>query len=887
MRLQDGNYLSQPRYAIDLPTVVINDADGHLEATVNKQLRDGSFVALSLQVDVIEDSNLRIRLDEIDRSVADTHINSKRYDEASRWAFAKEKPALCPFVSSVLDDQISLRYANYEAIIDLYPIRVTMKMDDNIQIVFNERQFLNLEHYRTKKCHQSNDCVHVGSEESTFDAFKDHFKDSRNDRLPLGPESIAADIRFNNYSHVYGIPEHADSFSLKDTTGGEPYRLYNVDIFEYEPQSKLPMYGSIPFMIAVNEVTTAGIFWVNSADTYIDIQKNEAGVPNDKFLLSPEPATIDTHWMSENGILDVILMAKSNSPKEINKSYGKITGFSALPNLFSLGYHQCRWNYNDETDLLDVHEKFDDNDIPYDGIWLDIEYTDQKKYFTWNENQFPNPENMMSKLDETGRNLIVIIDPHLKKGYDISNEVIKKHIGIKNHRTSDTYHGHCWPGESIWIDTLNPSSQPFWDKQFVNGSTLLGHSSNVHLWNDMNEPSVFNGPETTAPKDLIHYGQWEHRSIHNLYGLTYHEATYNSLIKRNPNQRPFILTRSFFAGSQRTVAMWTGDNMSKWEFLRESIPMVLTLNAVGFPFAGADVGGFFGNPSGELLTRWYQTGIWYPFFRAHAHIDSARREPWMPGGEYTQVIKDSIKLRYKLLSLFYTEFWKSSTNGQPIITPLVWEVPQDPKVYDIDDEFYLGGLLVKPVVDEGTSSISMYFPNDGHTYYDFFNLNQKYDAGQTVQLDVQLKDIPVFTRSGSIIPIKDIPRRSSKLMKHDPYHLLVVIDDKSRKAHGELYIDDGESFEYINEEDWLHVDFFADDNERLIQGSVVHNAEGNLIGTLNKVKINKITIVGSQFESEKARIQGGEQFDIISNQDGSLTIRNPLLPINNSWSIHY
>lgn len=115
---------------------------------------------------------------------------------------------------------------------------------------------------------------------------------------------------------------------------------------------------------------------------------------------------------------------------------------------------------------------------------------------------------------------------------------------------------------------------------------------NIHLWNDMNEPSVFNGPETSAPKDNLHFGQWEHRSIHNVFGLSYHETTFNSLLNRSPEKRPFILTRSYFAGSQRTAAMWTGDNMSKWEYLKISIPMVLTSNVVGMPFAGADVGGF-------------------------------------------------------------------------------------------------------------------------------------------------------------------------------------------------------------------------------------------------------------------------------------------------------
>lgn len=898
----------EPRYSIDRSSLQIDEKNGLFSGIMQKQLNDGSFKDLIFDISIINDYNLRFKLDEKERIFEDNEIriNNKRYNEASEWAFVNGNSnlKLQKFSYKTLDSDIFLTYgedSEYEAMIKMYPFKIVISYNDIEQIIINDNYLLNIEHYRTKEAEDNN--IDVLPEESKYNAFSDDFKDSKADRLLLGPESIACDFTFVNYTHVYGIPEHADSFSLKDTSDGEPYRLYNVDIFEYETQSKLPMYGSIPLMIAVKPDVSSAIFWVNSADTYIDIEKIKGNSNSSLMLTDDLVDKVKTHWISENGIMDVIFMIKSK-PSEISKSYGNITGYTKLPNLFSLGYHQCRWNYNDEADVLNVHSNFDKYEIPYDTIWLDIEYADEKKYFTWNKESFPNPDKMMSILDETKRQLVVIVDPHIKEGYYVSDYIINNEIGIKDNIIDSTYHGHCWPGKSVWIDTLNPKSQKLWDLQFKNGSELLGYSTNGHLWNDMNEPSVFNGPETSAPKDLMHYGNYEHRSIHNLYGLTFHETTYNSLIKRNSNKRPFILTRSFFAGSQRTAAMWTGDNMARWEYLKESIPMVLTMNIVGFPFAGADVGGFFGNPSKELLVRWYQTGIWYPFFRAHAHIDSRRREPWIAGGEYTDIIRETIKLRYRLLPTLYTEFWKNSLTGNPILKPLLWENPEDLNGYEIDNEFYMNGLLVHPIVEEDNEETEIYLPCDNKEYYNFYNFDEKYESCQTIKVKNELSYLPIFMKSGNILVTKDIYRRSSQLMKYDPYTLTIVIDNDG-KAKGELYIDDGETFGYELGE-WIQIDFEADDTKREIKSYVKYggeNGDGNrngkgengLVKQLRKfdVKINKIVVIGTKIGNIAKVVQNNNEWEseILVSKDevdtNYFTIRKPDLSITDEWTIAY
>jgi alpha 1,3-glucosidase len=237
-------------------------------------------------------------------------------------------------------------------------------------------------------------------------------------------------------------------------------------------------------------------------------------------------------------------------------------------------------------------------------------------------------------------------------------------------------------------------------------------SPTLYTWNDMNEPSVFSGPEVTMPKDLLHHDDWEHRDVHNVYGSLLHRSTYEGhLLRSDGTDRPFVLSRAFFAGTQRYGPIWTGDNMAEWEHLRASIPMLLSIGIAGIPFCGADVGGFFGNPSPELLTRWYQLGAYQPFFRAHAHIDTKRREPWLFGDPYTGIIRDAIRARYRILPYLYTLNLEAHVSGWPVMRPMMYEFPGDEHVLRMDDQYMLGdGLLIKPVGYEGLASVDVYLP---------------------------------------------------------------------------------------------------------------------------------------------------------------------------------
>lgn len=320
--------------------------------------------------------------------------------------------------------------------------------------------------------------------------------------------------------HVYGIPEHADSFSLKNTKGAtDPYRLYNLDVFEYELQNPMALYGSVPMMLAHAPDVTVGLLWLNPSETWIDIESSSDSVVGIlSNLVSGDSKSRLTHWFSETGVIDVWFMM-GPTPKDVVAQNGAITGTTPLPPYYSIGYHQCRWNYFTQEEVSDVDTGFDEHDIPLDAIWLDIEYTEgrSKKYFTWDPVTFSDHKTLISNLTTKGRRLITIIDPHLKKesNYPTYNEAVENNYFIKTKDNAD-YEGWCWPGASMWPDYVNPAVKKWWaDKfqpEFFPGFT----DGVVDIWNDMNEPSVFNGPEITAPKDLKHHDGWEHRDVHNM-----------------------------------------------------------------------------------------------------------------------------------------------------------------------------------------------------------------------------------------------------------------------------------------------------------------------------------------------------------------------------------
>lgn len=757
--------------------------------------------------------------------------------------------------------------SKFEAVIKLQPFEIDFRRDGSSHVKFNDRGLLNMEHWRPKVDNPEPKEGDEAQDESTW--WEEKFG-GNTDSKPRGPESVALDITFPGYEHVFGIPEHTGPLSLKQTRGGDgnfadPYRMYNSDVFEYILDSPMTLYGAIPFMQAHRKSSSVGVFWLNGAETWVDIIKQKQS--SNPLNLSKEPKTDTiTHWISESGILDVFVFL-GPSPSDLTTKYGELTGYTAMPQEFAIGYHQCRWNYISDDDVKDVDRKMDKFKIPYDVIWLDLEYTDDRKYFTWQPDMFSDPISMGEQLKTHGRNLVVLIDPHIKKvdGYPVSSDIVSKDLAVHD-KDDNLYEGWCWPGSSHWIDCFNPKAIDWW-KTLFKYDYFKGTLENTFIWNDMNEPSVFNGPETTMPKDNIHYDNWEHRDVHNINGLTFHNATFQAMVSRKKGElrRPFILTRSFYAGSQRLGAMWTGDNQAEWDHLKESIPMVLNQGISGFPFAGADVGGFFGNPDKELITRWYQTGAFYPFFRGHAHIDARRREPYLIGEPYTQIITAALRLRYALLPSWYTAFRQANQDGSPIVQPMFWTHPDEEAGFAIDDQFFVGstGLLAKPITQQGKESTDIWIPDD-EIYYDYFTYNvMKTQKGKHLSVSAPLENIPLLMRGGHIFPRRDIPRRSAAMMRFDDY-TLVVSASKSGSAEGELYVDDGDSFDY-EQNQYIHRRFNLDGGVLSSKNAEEAPTEavkpGAWLQAMDDVHVDKIVIVGapSSWNKQEVQVRSGDR----------------------------
>ncbi|KZT01236.1 glycoside hydrolase family 31 protein [Laetiporus sulphureus 93-53] len=793
-------------YSVNASTLSLAPDQASFTAAIKSALYPD--IKFGLDVRIHDDGAVRVRMDEEDGL-------RKRYDGAASWALVSE-PAISKNIKwSIGPTEARAKYGengDVEVVVAFQPLKVTLLRDGKEQVVLNGRGLLHMEHFRNKQESDENTPVDAPVEDGQVvmqvnnrawfegdseDGYWEEKFGTWTDSKPKGPESLSIDIAFPNHGHVYGIPQHATRLSLPTTRGEEayysdPYRLYNTDVFEYLADSPMSLYGSIPVMHAHSVDSTVAIFDAVASETWIDVAH-------------PRPGATETHWISESGILDIFIMP-GPTPVDIFTQYTKLTGTPSLPALWALGYHQCRWNYISSDDVRHVQKGFDQEDMPVDVFWLDIEYAEDHKYFIWDKRTFPDPVDMTHDVEAIGRKMVVIVDPHLKRtaDYPVYEEAKELGVLVKSASGDNDYEGWCWSGSSSWIDFFNPKSWGWWKGVFKTVSQN-GHWSwtestvDTYIWNDMNEPSVFNGPEISMPRDNIHYGGWEHRDIHNINGMLLHNMTSQALMARtDPPKRPFVLTRSFYAGSQRFGAMWTGDNLGTWEHMAAGVRMVLANNIGGFSFAGSDVGGFFGNPEPEMLVRWYEVGIFSPFFRAHAHIDTKRREPYLLDEPYKSMIRGLLRLRYSMLPMWYTAFRETSVTGLPVLRPHYVVFPRDESGLAIDDQFFVGssGLLVKPVTEKGVTETSIYLP-ENEVYYDYYSHDayRGTSAGKEVVVPADLSKTPLLVHGGSIIPTRERPRRSSPLMHYDPFTLRVALSQDGA-ARGELYLDDGVTFSH-------------------------------------------------------------------------------------------
>uniref|UniRef100_A0A8C5ITL3 GANC glucosidase n=1 Tax=Junco hyemalis TaxID=40217 RepID=A0A8C5ITL3_JUNHY len=813
-------------------------------------------VLLQVEIYEIEGNIFRLKIDEASPLKARYKVPDVLIKEpTTQKLFISHKEAGILVLSSVNE--------NYKLRVTANPFQVELQSKGETVMSVNSNGLLYFEHLQPPPSDR-----YTQNEEAASDSSKERQEDlglwqekfgSFLDIKAHGPTSVGIDFSLHGYDHVYGIPQHAETLLLKNTSDGDAYRLYNLDIFGHKIHDKIGIYGSVPLLLAHKPNRTSGIFWLNSSETLVDISTKAVHTPSRSAAETAKQRAVpltDVRWMSESGIIDVFLLMGPTA-FDIFKQFAQLTGTQALPPLFSLGYHQCRWNYEDEQDVKAVDAGFDAHDIPYDVIWLDIEHTDGKRYFTWDKKKFQNPRKMQEHLRKKKRKLVVIVDPHIKidPSYTLYAQAKEKGYFVKDRNGKD-FEGICWPGSSCYPDFTNPEVRKWYADQFA-FKTYKGSTNILFVWNDMNEPSVFKGAELTMQKDAVHYNNWEHREVHNLYGFYQQMATAEGLIRRSSGkERPFVLARSFFAGSQKYGAVWTGDNTAEWSYLKISIPMLLTINMAGISFCGADVGGFIGDPEPELLVRWYQAGAYQPFFRGHSNMESKRREPWLFGEKNTQIIRRAIRERYVLLPYLYTLFYRAHTAAEPVMRSLWIEFPGKMETFDVENEYMLGKQV---------------------SYSLQLELNIFEVAGTFLPWLCVLQ-IPVFQRGGTVIPLKTSAGKSTEWMIDISYELHVALDAEAC-AIGELYVDDGHSFQYLHKKQFLYRKFTFHKN--------IISSSGQYHTTC---VVERVIILGfgKQPTSVTASAKDGKKKDVVFTYDTktfALTLENLALSVDADWEI--
>ena len=557
---------------------------------------------------------------------------------------------------------------------------------------------------------------------------------------------------------------------------GRRFENWVTDSYAYGRDTD-PIYKAIPFYIGLHQSKAYGIFFDNSFKSSFDF--------------CSERRNITSFW-AEGGEMNYYFIYGPDM-SDVVASYTDLTGKPhEMPPLWALGYHQCKWSYYPEKKVKDVANKFRDLKIPCDAIYLDIDYMDGFRCFTWNKEYFPDPKRMVKELSDDGFKTIVIIDPGIKIdiNYPVFKEALEKDYFCK--RADGPYmKGKVWPGECFFPDYTDPEVRDWWSGLF---KELIEEIGVKGVWNDMNEPAVMDVPGKTFPNDVRHNYDGErcsHRKAHNVYGMQMARATYQGLKKFSYPKRPFVITRAAYAGTQRYTSTWTGDNVATWDHLNIANIQAQRLSMSGFSFVGSDIGGFAEQPNGELFARWIQLGAFHPFFRTHSSGDHGDQEPWSFGTNITDIVRKFIEIRYQLLPYMYTAFWRYAEEGIPFLKSLVLFDQKDPHTHYRNDEFICGEkILVCPIAEPNAKGRRMFFPNGKwYSYWD----HELVEGGEEMWVDADLDSMPVFVKAGAAIPRYPIQQyvgeKEIKELELDVYY-------KKGKEKSQVYEDAQDGYDY-------------------------------------------------------------------------------------------
>jgi alpha-glucosidase len=627
----------------------------------------------------------------------------------------------------------------------------------------------------------------------------------------------AVPVRFDGSSFRVSkaMPLEEHYFGLGDKTGpldrrDQAFSLWNTDSYRFQ-ESTDPIYKSIPFFMTYKAGVALGVLLDNTWRTSFDFGRELPDVYS---------------FGAVDGPLNYYVVY-GPSPKQVVEDYAWLTGKPPLPPMWALGFQQSRYTYTPEARVLEVAQRFRTDHIPADAIYLDIGFQDRNRPFTVDRKLFPDFSGMVAHLKEENFHVVAITDLHIANApgedylpYD--SGMAGDHF-VKNPDGS-VFSGRVWPGPSVFPDFTQQQTRTWWGTLYRE----FQHIGIEGFWNDMSEPSVFSSPTKTMPLDVVHRidepgfakRTATHAEIHDVYGMENSRATFDGLLALEPDTRPFVLTRATYAGGQRYAATWTGDNSSTWNHLRMTTPMLKNLGLSGFSYTGADVGGFAGTPSPELLTKWLEVAAFQPIDRDHSELGTGDQEPWVGGVEQEGIRRRFIEERYRLLPYLYTLAEETSRTGLPMVRPLFLEFPDaapDRHPLDVDmassAEFLLGrNILVAP--SPWPEQLDDYFAElPSREWYDYWTgkrvqassepVNLAQPASATMQRTVaaklhpELASLPVFVRGGAILPIAPLVQSTNE-KPQGPLTLRVYRGSQGDDCSGSLYLDDGKTYAFRN-----------------------------------------------------------------------------------------
>jgi len=603
------------------------------------------------------------------------------------------------------------------------------------------------------------------------------------------------------HDQFYGLGEKWSGLEHSNKT----VKFWNTDIWsDFNPESFIngkpapdPTYVSIPYLIVKRGNTYLGLLLDNPYATYISTR-----------FTSSIAGQMETE--SRNGA--IYLAAEKGQPNlyiiygpslaELTRKLQKLIGTTPLPPAWALGYHQCRWGYKSEADLLNLDRNFRKHAIPVDGLWLDIDYMDGYRVFTFADKHFPNPRRAAAKLKKLGRKIIPILDPGVKfeKGCRVYDSGHRVRAFCQNQQGGE-YVGLVWPGETVFPDFSLKSTRDWWAGEVRDFASLGIHGA----WLDMNDPST--GPSDNVDM-LFDHGQKNHDSYHNQYALGMAMASRQGFLEAHPGERPFMLCRSGSTGINRYTAIWTGDNYSNYHHLKNSIATTLNLALSGVPFNGPDAGGFGGDTFPELIRDWYKAGFLFPVLRNHSIINSRQQEPWAFDRKTLDVLRHYIRLRYRFRPYLYQLFAEHERTGEAILRPLFYDFKDSPKLPlgFIDDQFLVGPhILQAPFVEPNQKSRHVVLPGKNN-WYDVSE-GRWTKGDQKITVAAKPLATPLYIRDGAILPLARLAEGDHAFNgKLVDFHIYLSGDGTARTRY---VFDDGHSFAYQKEGKRSEVEIIA------------------------------------------------------------------------------